>query len=203
MLVRYSRSGMTPASPCSISCSSRTPGTAFRSATGARAGHRYIEIVPTDTVKYELDKETGLLQVDRPQKYSNVCPSLVRLRAADLCAERVRRSARSGPAGRARRRRRSARHLRPHREGDPHGNILVPAIPIGGLRMLDGNEVDDKIVAVLAGDAVYGGLTDIAGCPRLLVDRLRHYFLTYKQAPTRARRLRDHRTSTGGRRPTR
>src|SRR5690606_19301765 len=35
----------------------------------------YIEIVPTDTVKYELDKATGLLKVDRPQRYSNVCPS--------------------------------------------------------------------------------------------------------------------------------
>ena len=37
-----------------------------------------------------------------------------------------------------------------------HGNILVRAIPIGGLRMLDGDEADDKIIAVLAGDAVYG-----------------------------------------------
>jgi inorganic pyrophosphatase len=36
----------------------------------------YIEMVPTDTVKYELDKITGILKVDRPQKYSSVCPSL-------------------------------------------------------------------------------------------------------------------------------
>ena len=36
----------------------------------------YVEIVPTDTVKYELDKETGYLKVDRPQKFSNVVPSL-------------------------------------------------------------------------------------------------------------------------------
>src|SRR5207248_11150492 len=36
----------------------------------------YIEIVPTDTVKYELDKVTGLLRIDRPQLYSNVCPAL-------------------------------------------------------------------------------------------------------------------------------
>ena len=35
----------------------------------------YVEIVPTDTVKYELDKATGILKVDRPQMYSNVCPS--------------------------------------------------------------------------------------------------------------------------------
>jgi inorganic pyrophosphatase len=70
-----------------------------------------------------------------------------------------------------------------------HGNILVQAIPIGGLRMLDGNEADDKIVAVLEGDAVYGGWRDIAECPPALVDRLRHYFLTYKQAPDRASRV--------------
>ncbi len=35
----------------------------------------YIEIVPTDTVKYEVDKVSGYLSVNRPQKYSNVCPS--------------------------------------------------------------------------------------------------------------------------------
>ena len=36
----------------------------------------YIEIVPTDTVKYELDKETGILRLDRPQRFSSQCPTL-------------------------------------------------------------------------------------------------------------------------------
>ena len=36
----------------------------------------YIEVVPTDTVKYELDKLTGHLKVDRSQLHSNVCPTL-------------------------------------------------------------------------------------------------------------------------------
>jgi len=36
----------------------------------------YIEIVPTDTVKYEMEKATGYLKIDRPQKFSNVCPTL-------------------------------------------------------------------------------------------------------------------------------
>jgi inorganic pyrophosphatase len=67
-----------------------------------------------------------------------------------------------------------------------HGNILVQARPIGGLGMLDGAEVDDKIVAVMVKDAVYGGVEDIAHLPSLLVDRLKHYFLTYKQAPADA-----------------
>jgi len=147
----------------------------------------YIEMVQTDAVKYELDKVTGLLKVDRPQKYSNVCPSLYGFVPQTLCAEKVgeycaERTGRSGIAG----------------DGDPldicvltekpfsHGNILVPAIPIGGLRMIDRNEADDKIVAVLQGDDMYGGWTEITDCPAPLLDRLRHYFLTYKQAPDQA-----------------
>jgi inorganic pyrophosphatase len=149
----------------------------------------YVEIVPTDTVKYELDKLTGILRLDRVQQYSNVCPSLYGFIPQTLCAERVgaacaERAGRSAVVG----------------DGDPmdvcvltekaisHGDILVTAIPIGGLRMIDGDEADDKIVAVLQGDAVYGGLQDIADCPPALVDRLRHYFLTYKQGPDRATR---------------
>lgn len=145
----------------------------------------YIEIVPTDTVKYEIDKGTGLLKVDRPQRFSNVCPSLYGFLPRTLCAERVgaycdERTGRSGIAG----------------DGDPmdvcvltektigHGDLLVHAIPIGGLRMIDDNEADDKIIAVMQGDAVYGGMTDISQCPSSVIDRLRHYFLTYKQDPS-------------------
>jgi len=147
----------------------------------------FVEMVPTDTVKYELDKSTGLLTIDRPQKYSNVPPSLYGFVPQTLCAEESARyceeqTGRRGLVG----------------DLDPldvcvltekeifHGNILVQAIPVGGLRMLDGDEVDDKIVAVLEGDAVYGGLREIYECAPLLVDRLRHYFLTYKQGPDEA-----------------
>ncbi len=157
---------------------------------GAEAPERvtvYVEMVPTDTVKYELDKDSGLLTVDRPQKYSNVPPSLYGLVPQTLCAERAaafcaEKTGRSGLVG----------------DMDPldicvitekqitHGNIVVQAIPIGGLRMLDGTEVDDKIVAVLLGDAVYGGLREASELPHLLLDRLRHYFLTYKQGPDEA-----------------
>jgi inorganic pyrophosphatase len=144
----------------------------------------YIEIVPTDTVKYELDKLTGLLRVDRPQKYSNFCPSLYGLLPQTLCADHVAalsalRTGHQGIVG----------------DADPldicvltersisHGNILVRAIPVGGMRMLDGDEADDKIVAVLEGDATYGHIREVADCPPVVIDRLRHYFLTYKQAP--------------------
>ena len=147
----------------------------------------FIEIVPSDTVKYELDKDSGLLKVDRPQLYSNVCPSPYGFVPRTLCAGAVaalaeERSGRRGLVG----------------DDDPldillltekdftHGNILMQALPIGGLGMLDGNDVDDKIVAVMEKDAVYGGVDDIGRLPSLLVDRLKHYFLTYKQAPEEA-----------------
>ncbi|MEO2167804.1 MAG: inorganic pyrophosphatase [bacterium] len=144
----------------------------------------FIEIVPTDTVKYELDKRTGYLQVDRPQKFSNVYPSLYGFipqtfcgdEIGALCAERTNRAAISG-------------------DGDPldicvlserdisHGDILCQAIPIGGLRMIDGDEADDKIIAVLEGDAVYGNWLEIEESPAELIERLKHYFLTYKEVP--------------------
>ncbi len=144
----------------------------------------FIEVVPTDTVKYEIDKVSGYLTVDRPQQYSNVCPALYGLLPQTYCAESVaalcaERTGRTGIVG----------------DLDPldicvlaektiaHGDLLLQAIPIGGLRMLDGDEADDKIIAVLKGDALYGGYRDIHDCPEPLIDRLRHYFLTYKQAP--------------------
>jgi inorganic pyrophosphatase len=159
------------------------PGAEFPSTFTA-----FIEIVPTDTVKYELDKATGILKVDRPQLFSNVCPSLYGFVPRTFCDARVARlceekTGRSGLRG----------------DGDPmdvcvltekpitHAQILILARPIGGLRMLDHDEVDDKIFAVMKGDAVYGGLSDVAEMPKPLVDRLRHYFLTYKQTPDGAK----------------
>ena len=144
----------------------------------------FIEIVPTDTVKYELEKDTGYLTVDRPQKYSNVCPSLYGFLPRTYCGERVAelcraRTGRDGITG----------------DGDPmdvcvlsekafsHGDLFLEAIPIGGFRMIDGSEADDKLVAVLAGDATYGGLRELSEVPEPLLERLKHYFLTYKQAP--------------------
>ena len=37
----------------------------------------FIEIVPADTIKYEVDKKSGYLKVDRPQKFSNIIPALL------------------------------------------------------------------------------------------------------------------------------
>jgi inorganic pyrophosphatase len=144
----------------------------------------YIEIVPTDTVKYEMDKATGILKIDRPLRFSSVCPAPYGLVPQTYCGEKVAQlfNKRSGSAGVS-------------GDGDPldicvltekaisHGDILVRAVPIGGLSMLDRNEVDDKIIAVMKDDVAYSGWRDIQDVPQPVVDRLQHYFLTYKRAP--------------------
>ncbi|MEL6589550.1 MAG: inorganic pyrophosphatase [Bacteroidota bacterium] len=144
----------------------------------------FIEVVPTDTVKYEVDKRTGYLKVDRPQKFSNIIPALYGFVPQTYCMDEVaefcmEKTGRTDIVG----------------DGDPldicvlterditHGDILVPAIPIGGFRMIDGGEADDKIIAILKGDEVYEDWTDITDCAPAIVRRLKHYFLTYKENP--------------------
>jgi inorganic pyrophosphatase len=146
----------------------------------------YVEIVPTDAVKYELDKRSGHLRVDRPQRFSSFPPTLYGFVPQTFCGERVAQLCRrAGVEG--------AAAIRG--DGDPmdicvlterpasHADFLVRARPVGGLRMIDGDEADDKIIAVLENDVAYGHIEDISQVPRGLVDRLQHYFLTYKQLP--------------------
>lgn len=146
----------------------------------------YIEMVPTDTVKYELDKTTGLLKVDRPQKYSSLCPSLYGLLPQTYAGDKVAEYCKQKTGI-------------PNIVGDSdpldicvltentilRGDIMLKAIPIGGFRLLDAEQADDKIIAVLVGDFVYGRMRDIKDCPENLIERLRHYFLTYKDSPER------------------
>ena len=49
----------------------------------------YIEMLPSDTVKYELDKESGFLMVDRPQRTSATPPALYGFIPKTYCAEEV------------------------------------------------------------------------------------------------------------------
>lgn len=144
----------------------------------------YIEIVPTDTVKYEIEKQSGFLKVDRPQKYSNICPTPYGFIPQTLCSQNVadycmKETGRKNIVG----------------DNDPldicvitekvlnHSNILLQAIPIGGLRMIDNNEADDKIIAIMKDDAIFSRWKDISDCSDSFVERLKHYFLTYKDAP--------------------
>lgn len=144
----------------------------------------FIEIVPTDTVKYEIDKETGYLKIDRPQLFSNAMPCLYGFIPQTFCGEEIARFA-TEQAGKS----------VPEGDGDPvdicvltekeipHGDIILQAIPIGGIRLIDKGEADDKIIAVLKNDALYGTWTDIGDCPKSVLNRLMHYFLTYKNIP--------------------
>jgi inorganic pyrophosphatase len=144
----------------------------------------YIEMVPADTVKYEIDKLTGYRKVDRPQKFSNYLPALYGFVPQTLCDENVRAYAELMSGKKV-----------DHGDGDPldicvlternitSGDIILEAIPIGGFRMIDNGEADDKIIAVLKQDEIYGGLKDVTECPATLIDRLKHYFLTYKNMP--------------------
>ena len=61
--------------------------------------------------------------------------------------------------------------------------IIVPARVVGGLQLLDRGEADDKLIAVLEADFVWGQVTDLGQLPPILVERLQHYFTTYKLVP--------------------
>lgn len=149
----------------------------------------FIEIVPTDAVKYELDKQSGHLHVDRPQRFSSMCPSLYGFIPQTLCGAEVAKLSAA---------RTEAADIKG--DGDPmdicvltektfaQGNFFLRARPIGGLRMIDGEQADDKIISILESDLAYGHIRNIGECPTALVDRLNHYFLSYKQLPGDARR---------------
>jgi inorganic pyrophosphatase len=149
----------------------------------------YVEIVPTDVVKYELDKPSGHLRLDRPQRFSSLCPTPYGFIPQTYCGDSVGElcSTRTGISS-------------IKGDGDPmdicvltektigQGNFFVRAKPIGGFRMIDGDEADDKIIAVLEADVVYGQMSELQDVPSGLVDRLKHYFLSYKQLPSEAPR---------------
>jgi len=149
----------------------------------------FIEVVPTDTVKYEVDKVSGYLRLDRPQKYSNVVPALYGFLPQTYCGEKVAELSREKTGNADIKGDNDPLDICILTEKDiTHGDIIVKARPIGGFRMIDNNEADDKIIAVLNKDAVYGNYTDINDCPPLVIDRLKHYFLTYKDLPGEKRR---------------
>ena len=139
----------------------------------------YIEITPFDLMKYEVDKVSGYLRVDRPQRSSAQPPTLYGFVPRTYCGERVRRLAPAARRG----------------DGDPldicvlseraiaRNEIIVRARVIGGLQMIDNGEADDKIISVLDNDYVWGRARNVTDVPAVLVERLQHYFLTYKLVP--------------------
>jgi inorganic pyrophosphatase len=141
--------------------------------------HAYIEITPFDLVKYEVDKTTGYLCVDRPQRSSSLPPTLYGFIPRTYCGQRVAALMPNATRG----------------DYDPldicviserpitRSEVILRARVVGGLPMCDGGEADDKIIAVLENDTFWTHVEDIADLPDLLVERLRHYFSTYKLIP--------------------
>ena len=139
----------------------------------------YIEITPFDLIKYEVEKVTGYLKVDRPHRTSSQPPSLYGFIPKTYCGDRVRDLSPNASVG----------------DGDPldiciiserpinKSEVILSAKIVGGIQMVDNGEADDKIVAVLENDNVWRSANDINDLPEVLIERLRHYFLTYKLIP--------------------
>lgn len=139
----------------------------------------FIELSSFDLVKYEVDKVTGYLRVDRPQRSSSQPPTLYGFIPRTFCGERVRQLSPQSTQG----------------DGDPldicilserpitKSEIILTARVIGGIQMIDGGEADDKIIAVLHNDYFYADTNDISDISQVLIDRLLHYFSTYKLTP--------------------
>ena len=122
-----------------------------------------IEIPKGSKCKYELDKFTGLLKLDRILYTSTHYPAnygfIPRTYADDgdpldvlvLCSEPI------------------------------YPMTLMRVYPIGVMRMLDGGKMDDKIIAVPFSDPTYLGIASIDGLPPHIFDEIMHFFTVYKQ----------------------
>lgn len=144
-----------------------------------RIVHAYIELTPFDLIKYEVDKSTGYIRVDRPQRSSSQPPTLYGFIPRTYCGRRVASLSPKAERG----------------DGDPmdicvfserpinRSEVILNAKIVGGLQVIDKQEADDKIIAVLENDNVWGKAEDIDDLPQVLIERLQHYFTTYKLVP--------------------
>lgn len=139
----------------------------------------YIEITPFDSVKYEVDKSTGYLMVDRPNRTSSQPPALYGFIPRTFCGSRVHALAPQSTRGDHDPLDICVLSERPIEKTD----IILNARVVGGLQLLDGGEADDKIIAVLKNDHLWGNVTDIQDLPEAMIERITHYFETYKLTP--------------------
>ncbi len=121
-----------------------------------------IEIQKGGKSKYELDKETGFLKLDRVLFTSTVYPAnygfIPRTYAEDndpldvlvICSEPIIPLA------------------------------LVQCYPIGVLKMVDNEQRDEKIIAMPFGDPMYNGYRDISALPAHILEEMTHFFEVYK-----------------------
>ncbi len=139
----------------------------------------FVEVTSFDAIKYEVDKLTGYMRVDRPQRSSSMPPSLYGFIPRTYCGDRIGKLSPKTDKG----------------DGDPldicvmserpidRAEVILNARVIGGLHMIDQGEADDKIISVLENDRYYKDISDISDLPDVLIERLRHYFGTYKLVP--------------------
>ena len=139
----------------------------------------YVETTPFDAVKYELDRQTGYLRVNRLQRTSSLPPALYGFVPRSLCGPRVAALCPDAAQG----------------DGDPLDVCVFSERPVrcaetlldvrllGGLELLDGGCADDKLVAVLEHDPLWGEARALEDLPPVLLERLSHYFATYKATP--------------------
>ena len=122
-----------------------------------------IEIEKGSKCKYELDKETGILMLDRilytsthyPASYGFIprtyADDLDPLDVLVLCSEQIL------------------------------PGTMVRCYPIGVMSMMDSGRYDEKIIAVPFGDPTYNTYTDIDQIPQHMFDEIRHFFKVYKE----------------------
>ncbi len=139
----------------------------------------YVEITPFDLVKYEVDKQSGYLEVSRVQRTSSLPPALYGFVPQTYAATRVAALMPGVTGG----------------DLDPldicvlserpiaRAEVIVGARVVGGIPMVDEGQADDKIIGVLRDDPLFGPVREIEQLPEPLVGRLIHYFSTYKLTP--------------------
>lgn len=148
----------------------------------------FVEITSFDLVKYEVDKSSGYMKVDRAQRTSSLPPTIYGFIPQTYAGPKVAALMPGATRG----------DLYPldicvlSERRITRGEVLLHANVVGGLPMLDAGEADDKIISVLRDDAIYGEITELDQVPSALVDRLIHYFSTYK-----AGRVGQHHVSVG------
>lgn len=147
----------------------------------------FVEITPFDHIKYEVDKHSGYLKIDRPQYSSSRPPTVYGFIPRTLAGPQVGQLMQGASAG----------------DDDPldicvvsshpisQSQIILNARVLGGVPMLDGGAADDKIIGVLVGDGAWGQATDMSELPSAIIEQLVHYFATYKRIS------RDHSVSIG------
>lgn len=122
-----------------------------------------IEIPKGSRAKYELDKESGLLRLDRVLYSSVYYPANYGFIPKTYCEDK------------------DPLDILVISQIDIVPMCLVSAKIIGVMRMLDQGEADDKIIAVAAGDPSVNHINDISELPQHFVFELRNFFEDYKK----------------------